>query len=224
MNSKPINPERLAYWYLRLNGYFSIVNFVIHPESRGSQLTDADILAVRFPFSVELENNPMPDDPIITNSIYPDSEKRQICFLIGEVKTGLCNINGPWINPDRKNMQRVLRRMGFIEEDPTVEIVARELYQQNLWQDDYYVVRQITFGAYNNPQLPQNVIQVVWDDIASFMFDRFRKYEEQKAQHDQWEIFMKKIFKKAIHNKTTKDDFVEWIKREVVGLSLFRCN
>lgn len=43
--------EELAYWYLRLNGFFPITNFVIHRDAtlRGSQNSDADIVAIRPP-------------------------------------------------------------------------------------------------------------------------------------------------------------------------------
>lgn len=47
--AEPLDPEKVAYWYFRLNGFFQIENFVVHPERRGSQRTDADLLAVRFP-------------------------------------------------------------------------------------------------------------------------------------------------------------------------------
>ncbi len=45
--------ETLTYWYLRLNGFFLLRNFVLHPsyESEGTnnQAADSDLLAVRFP-------------------------------------------------------------------------------------------------------------------------------------------------------------------------------
>ena len=55
----PLDPEKVAYWYLRLNGFLQIENFVVHPERRGGQRTDADLLAVRFPYRAErLFDNP----------------------------------------------------------------------------------------------------------------------------------------------------------------------
>lgn len=41
-------PERLAYWYFRLNGFMTIENFLVHPETGSNPRTDVDILATRF--------------------------------------------------------------------------------------------------------------------------------------------------------------------------------
>jgi hypothetical protein len=42
--------EQLAYWYLRLNGFFPLTNFVLHHHGTGERhSSDADIVAVRFP-------------------------------------------------------------------------------------------------------------------------------------------------------------------------------
>jgi len=47
--------ERLALWFLRLNGFMTIPNFIVHPEGPREdgaypQRTDVDVLDVRFPF------------------------------------------------------------------------------------------------------------------------------------------------------------------------------
>ena len=39
-----LDPEKVAHWYFRLNGFLQIENFVVHPERRGGQGTDADLL------------------------------------------------------------------------------------------------------------------------------------------------------------------------------------
>ena len=60
-----LDPEKVAYWYFRLNGFLQIENFVVHPGRRGSQRTDADLLAVRFPHRAEFlldHPDPMRDD------------------------------------------------------------------------------------------------------------------------------------------------------------------
>jgi hypothetical protein len=32
-----LDPEKVAYWYFRLNGFFQIENFVVHPARRGGR-------------------------------------------------------------------------------------------------------------------------------------------------------------------------------------------
>jgi len=48
-----MKPEELAHWHVRLNGFFTITNFVVHPTRKGSQLSDGDIVDVRFPYRAE---------------------------------------------------------------------------------------------------------------------------------------------------------------------------
>ena len=67
-DNNDLDPEKVAYWYFRLNGFLQIENFVVHPKNRGGQLTDADLLAVRFPHRAER----LYDDP---NDIMPDDER-----------------------------------------------------------------------------------------------------------------------------------------------------
>jgi hypothetical protein len=45
--------ETFAYWYLRLNGFFPLRNFVLHRLSQPNgrrENADVDLLAIRFPF------------------------------------------------------------------------------------------------------------------------------------------------------------------------------
>jgi hypothetical protein len=44
--------EQLVYWYLRLNGFFPITNFVLHHGAE-HRTSDADLVAVRFPYVSE---------------------------------------------------------------------------------------------------------------------------------------------------------------------------
>jgi hypothetical protein len=53
-----IKTEKLVYWYLRLNGFLTIENFVVHPDQSREQRTDVDIIGVRFPFRAELLKKP----------------------------------------------------------------------------------------------------------------------------------------------------------------------
>jgi hypothetical protein len=57
--------ETLAYWYLRLNGFFPLRNFVLHPlngsEANDRYTADSDLLAIRFPYVYE-EIGGQPED------------------------------------------------------------------------------------------------------------------------------------------------------------------
>ena len=61
-----IQSEQLGYWFLRLNGFLSTVNFVVHPGVGRNQGTDVDILGVRFPWRAEVIEDPLEDHPAFT--------------------------------------------------------------------------------------------------------------------------------------------------------------
>jgi hypothetical protein len=37
-----LDPEKVAYWYFRLNGFLQIGNFVVHSGRRGSQRSEPE--------------------------------------------------------------------------------------------------------------------------------------------------------------------------------------
>jgi hypothetical protein len=53
--------ETLTYWYLRLNGFIPMRNFVLHRANiEGQAAADTDLLAVRFPHVYEeIGGNPL---------------------------------------------------------------------------------------------------------------------------------------------------------------------
>jgi hypothetical protein len=177
----PIKTEQVAYWFFRLNGCLNIVNFLVHHERRGREGTEVDILAVRFPHRRELamSGEPMRDHPIF------DSDG-QIDVIISEVKTGRCDLNGPWTDPDKQNMHRVLYAVGAFPEDQ-VPCIADSLYEQQFYNGVQFRVRLFALGQRTNPQLPQQVVQLTWEQILTFIYERLRRYWSIKAQHRQWD-------------------------------------
>jgi hypothetical protein len=185
-----LDPEKVAYWYFRLNGFFQIENFVVHPERRGAQRTDADLLAVRFPHRAER----LFDDP---NDIMRDDEQRLslshdlIDVVIAEVKTNqACTLNGPWTRKDRQNVHRVLAAIGCLPPD-RIDAAAADIYQTGLHASDGGLrIRLIAVGRDHNEDLAAHfpdVSQVVWSDLLGFIWDRFDNYQRQKTQVDQWD-------------------------------------
>jgi len=142
-----LDPEKVAYWYFRLNGFLQIENFVVHPERRGGQRTDADLLAVRFPHRAER----LFDDP---HDIMADDEKRLslssdlIDVLIVEVKTNQpCTLNGPWTRHDQQNVHRVLAAIGCLPPGRIADAAA-DIYRAGI-------------------QYP-GVTQLIWSDLLAF--------------------------------------------------------
>lgn len=206
----PINPEKVAYWYFRLNGFFQIENFVVHPTRRGSQRTDADLLAVRFPFRAER----MFDDP---NDIMADDVQRLalscdlIDVVIAEVKTNQpCTLNGPWTQQDRQNVHRVLAAIGCLSPD-RIEAAAADIYRAGFYRDDALRIRLVAVGRGRSQDIAMEypeVTQLVWSEMLTFIWDRFHRYRQQKTQVDQWDSEGLKI-KRLADQSGDAADFIE---------------
>ncbi|XQM36836.1 Nucleotidyltransferase [Cupriavidus sp. H19C3] len=77
--------EELVYWYLRLNGFFPLTNFVVHRHPAAQHRSDIDVLAVRFPHVFEeVGGQPVDWDPFLTDRL----PFEQVVAVICEVKTG----------------------------------------------------------------------------------------------------------------------------------------
>ena len=191
--------ERLAFWFLRLNGFLTIPNFIVHPEGPREdgaypQQTDVDVLGVRFPFRAENRERPMPDHELFM------AEQRRPMVVLSEVKTGQCALNGPWTDPKRQNMQKVLCAGGFRPADE-VEAIARALYQTGIWEDESLIIRIVSFGDRHNSGLARShraVPQLLWkEDVLPFIYRRFDQYRLEKQMHHQWDEDAKDLFGEA---------------------------
>ena len=178
-----IKSESLAYWYLRLNGFLTIVNFIVHPEIGTNQRTDVDVLGVRFPFRAELLFNPMQDDCVLVGN-------SQVPFaVITEVKASRCKLNGPWTRRKDQNMQRILQAIGLI---PPSEInsAADNLYNRGIHQSSFGILSLLCLGKTKNSALSRRypeVPQITWNHVLRFIHERFNSYTKQKVSHPQWD-------------------------------------
>lgn len=185
-----LDPEKVAYWYFRLNGFLQIENFVIHPGRRGGQRTDADLLGVRFPHRAEFlfdhPGHPMRDD-VAGLSL----SEQTIDVVIAEVKTNQpCTLNGPWTREDQENVHRVLAAIGCV---PTNLIAgaAADLYRAGIHvSDSGFRIRLAAIGRERSAVLAADyskVTQLIWADLLAFIWDRFRSYRQQKTDVHQWD-------------------------------------
>jgi hypothetical protein len=183
----PLNPERVAYWYFRLNGFLQIENFIVHPERRGGQRTDAELLGVRFRHRAERafdHGEAMRDDPGLQLS--PDFGD----IAITEVKTNQpCTLSGPWTKPERQNIHRVLAAPGCMESG-AIHAAADSIYRHGSAIAGNTRIRLIAIGRSANPMLAErfpDVLQLTWNEILGFIWDRHRQYRRQKRNAPQWD-------------------------------------
>jgi hypothetical protein len=202
-----LNAEKLAYWYLRLNGFMTTENFILHDKStKGiAQRTDADIYGVRFPFREELK---MKDD-----ELFRTQDERPV-FIIAEVKSGECTLNGPWTNIGKENIQYVLRAIGAFKPS-IVEEVAAALYKSYMYEDQQRKITLLAIGSRVNQEYlteRPELRQLLFRDMIQFIYRRFREFRMQKRDHKQWDSAGSYLY--AMTDRRKENDFVDVILRE----------
>lgn len=210
--------ELLATQYLRFNGYFTIQDFTVHPDFRKQPGgTDADILAVRFPYSEEfqLRYNFERD----TDLILPD----RMDFLICEVKTGCCDINQKtWRNTDRKNVEYAIRWMGFESDNDKINEWAAQIYGKGECDlpEEHKCIRFISFGKLENRELMEklpSVQQIYHSRVFDFLRKRFC-LECLNITRENWDKDI--IDFAAISKNLSNDELFEWAKLAIGQLQL----
>jgi hypothetical protein len=174
--------DSVAEWFLRLNGFFTILNFVVHPvhaKEGTRQRTDADVLGVRFPHRQEVVGGePLTDDAAFHNLQRP-------MLAIAEVKTRVCKLNGPWTRQRDENVENVLRALGYVA--PTlVAAVSASLYQSGRFESSEFEARLLCFGASTSDRLPTGALQFTWAEVLRFIHGRYQTFWNVKRQHQQW--------------------------------------
>lgn len=212
-----LDAEKVAYWYLRLNGFLQMENFYVHPVGRGGARTDADLLAVRFPHRAErLYDSPsdIMEDDVARLSL----SHNQIDVVIAEVKASRCALNGPWTDPNRKNLHRVLAAVGCLPQE-RIDRAAEEIYRAGVFQDGSLLrVRLIAIGRETSPEVRDvfpMVTQVIWSDLLSFVFERHQRYKNQKRQTDHWDHTGTYLKRMATQRRITCTQFVDWAVGEM---------
>lgn len=174
--------DSVAEWFLRLNGFFTILNFVVHPiepNEGAQQRTDADILGVRFPNRREIVGSEvLPDHPAFQASA-------RTLLVIAEVKAGRCRLNGPWTRREDENINHVLHALGCVRPG-LLEAVSGSLYQFGRYESGEIEARLLCFGARRSDNLPVSTIQFTWDEIFGFVYDRYQAFWRLKRENQQW--------------------------------------
>lgn len=150
----PIEAEKLAGWFFRLNGCLTIPNFIIHEDAGIGQRTQIDIFGVYFPHRSELRTDPLEDHPVI------GALTTKPLLIIAEVKGNkTCNLNGPWVKPERKYMHRMVSAIGIIPPS-IVPAAACALYSEGLWQNEQWCITLMCIGSQPNRELQKKFPKV----------------------------------------------------------------
>ncbi len=185
-----INPERLAYWYLRLNGFLTIENFIVHDEQGGAQRTDVDLMGLRLPNRREALRTYggadywMTDDPRFADKKIPFA-----AFV--EVATGQCKLNGPWTDRAKANLPRAIRALGPFATEQEVERASDALYTTGQYTSESLGLGLISIGSRTSLKLSRSLPdaqQILWREVTDFIFDRFDTFEQVKRGHPQWDL------------------------------------
>jgi len=170
--------EELAFWYLRLNGFFPITNFVLHRFGERAYTADTDLLAVRFPYvSEDIGGNPDDWDPIFREQWDLPLSDRTIGLIV-EVKSGR------WDPADLARMENTdrlrdaVRRLGMVPKRRLNMIVGGLAKRSKVFVGKRRVIAKLLVA-------PRVVDAARWlhlplSEAESFILRRFANYHPEK--------------------------------------------
>jgi hypothetical protein len=167
--------ESLTYWYLRLNGFFPLSNFVLHRrniEDRPS--ADTDLLAIRFPHVFEQIGGQQKD---WDQQRFVDWGLRldEPLALIVEVKSGTPyrDINA-W-RPER--LRAAIQRLGMFEPHLVEDLVEGLRVRSAVTRDAWSVAKLLVS---NVPRPADSWLNLTLEDAEGFIRQRIHNYQAEK--------------------------------------------
>jgi len=181
--------EEIVYWYLRLNGFFPITNFVIHRSQRIVRTSDCDVLAVRMPdVYEEIGGKPEDWDQGFAQELGFD----RIVGVICEVKTGRYALNGIFRS---EYVHYAIGRLGLVPTDQIARI-ADELNNNAIANtDDGRRICKLLVA--NDLKEPQTFIFRSLNHAEDFIDDRVKQYPREKYADRMY--FGSDLFQHTIH-------------------------
>ena len=172
--------EKILYWYLRLNGFYTFANFIVHDEKGANVKTEIDVAGVRFPERKENLKRPMKDEIEDTSKIF---------FVIADATTGNCKINKSWKKTNV--IKSVITSLGVVKcnhkdlDAIVLDICNNGVY--NVLPDRRFSFLSVGKNTDTFPKKYENVLKYTWGEIFKFIYNRFKNYKIEKGNHDQWD-------------------------------------
>lgn len=199
--------EKLVALYLRLNGYFIIENFIIHPRDRGSQRGEVDVFGVRLPYQAEMPGETMLNDPKLVQT-----GNNCIDVVFVEVKgRRRPRPNGSWYTEGV--LEYVLRFVGFTPEEKEIKKVADSLRRvgDTKSEGSKFCFRIVAFSE--RPACSSNVKAITLDHVLQWIHKRFERWAQVKTQRDQWHETLQDYLLNA-GSGVTLEDVKKWGQSE----------
>jgi len=167
--------ELLSYWYLRLNGFFLISNFVIHRSRHNRYSSDIDLLGIRLPYVYE-EVGGQADD--WDNKLKEILDASLPTGVICEVKTG--NYDDGKIF-QAQYLRYVVDRFGFI---PNLSRFYEDIVNNRVYKFEFNGQSFQVFKLFvsNKKSKRTDFLQLTLDEVREFINRRITKYKTQKWQ------------------------------------------
>lgn len=174
--------EVLTYWYLRLNGFFPITNFVLHDVHQGENRKysgDCDILAVRFPFvSEKIRGKYLDWDQDFFRDLGSTSDRA--IGLIVQVKTGQFDQTDLLKSFSKETLAYAIKRIGLVAESEVPSLVAELNDCAKLSKDDFLLAKLAVIGRPLNDGNERPFIIKEIHEIDEFIRDRIKEHESTK--------------------------------------------
>jgi len=174
--------EVLTYWYLRLNGFFPITNFVLHDVHQGENRKysgDCDILAVRFPFvSEKIRGKYLDWDQDFFRDLGLTSDRA--IGLIVQVKTGQFDQMDLLKSFSKETLAYAIKRIGLVAESEVPSLVAELNDCAKLSKDDFLLAKLVVIGRPLNDGNERPYIIKDIHEIDEFIRDRIKEHESTK--------------------------------------------
>lgn len=175
--------ESLAYWYLRFNGFFPIVDFVLH-RSDGDErpyTADCDLLAVRFPHVFEEIGGRENDWDTRRFNDWGITLSTDTVGLMVEVKSGSLNhedLTNKSFAPER--WRRAVQRFGIYPNQEAIQLAAAT-FQKPLCRsgDPPIAVAKLLIADQVPAEGEDRWLSMRLSDAEVFVVQRMRCYERK---------------------------------------------
>lgn len=196
--------EEIAYWYLRFNGFFPLINFVIHRSkleaSDGEFVekvavadrrypSDCDVLAIRTPWVYE-EIGGLPGD--WDGELFSFFDSTRTVGVICEVKAG------GYVEKELFQDQYVkysLQRLGFQQEINKEHLLELNTTGSVMLGNSHQVIK--LFISNTAPKSTETFRYISITNGQNFIKERFINYREKRSD---WVYFKSSLLQQMVWN------------------------